>query len=249
MLIPQPIEEGLFLKRYKRFFADINFNSKPVIAHVPNTGSLKTCLNENALCRFSVNNDPSRKLKYTLQSIKTPSSWVGVNTALANSLVWEAWEKQKIPHWQKYKFGKKEVKVSEHTRFDMTFWQKDLGINPKKKIEPIMYKNDSFHFVEVKNVTMAIDGVAYFPDAVTTRGQKHLIELMKWVDSGHTSEIVFVIQRTDCDQFSPAKEIDPEYARLLTEAKNKGVIISAYACKISKTIIELAPSKKIKIVL
>ncbi|MCB0355469.1 MAG: DNA/RNA nuclease SfsA [Bdellovibrionales bacterium] len=249
MKLPQPVEEGHFLKRYKRFFADINYNSAQITAHVPNTGSLKTCLHAQADCRFSVNDDPKRKLKYTLQTSKTPTSWVGVNTSLANDLVWEAWREKKIAHWNQYNFAKREVKVSEHTRFDMAFWQKDLGIDPQKKIASTLFDKAPFHFVEVKNVTMALEGVAYFPDAVTTRGQKHLVELMKWVEKGHTSEIVFVIQRTDCNTFSPAEEIDPEYAKLLRMAHKKGVRVSPYACKISKTQISLDLERSIKLLL
>ena len=167
---------------------------------------------------------------------------------LANSLVWEAWEKQWIPHWRELKFGKKEVKVSDNTRFDMAFWPQDYGINVKKKIPPEMFDEHKFHFVEVKNVTMAEGNTALFPDAVTTRGQKHIKELISWVERGHSSELVFVIQRTDCTEFSPAKDIDPEYARLLAEAQKKGVRISPYTCKITKNKIELDPEQKIKLV-
>ncbi|MCB9027209.1 MAG: DNA/RNA nuclease SfsA [Bdellovibrionaceae bacterium] len=252
MELPKPLVEGRFIKRYKRFFADIclnSTNSETVTAHVPNTGSLQTCLNDQAPCLCSFNDDPKRKLKYTLQAIKTPTSWVGVNTSLTNDLVWEAWNNQWFSQWQGFPYGKREVKVSEGTRFDMVFWEKDLQINILKKIPLEIFDKHPFHFVEVKNVSMAKSGTAYFPDAVTTRGQKHLRELMFWVKKGHTAEIVFVIQRTDCDQFAPAIDIDPEYARLLKLALNKGVRVSPYACEISESNIQLDFKRKLRLLI
>lgn len=247
MELPKPLFEGKFIKRYKRFFADIQIETGKITAHVPNTGSLKTCLFDEALCYCSFSGDPKRKLKYTLQAIKTPTSWVGVNTQLANELVWEAWLQKSIPHWTKYEQGRREVQVSSDTRFDMTFWQDIPDLNLEKKWPVEIINDHSFHFVEVKNVTFAEQGVAYFPDAVTTRGQKHLRELIKAVDNGHSAEIVFVIQRTDCQQFLPAQHIDPEYAKLLKKAHKKGVRITPYACLIDKNKIQLDINNNIKL--
>jgi sugar fermentation stimulation protein A len=250
MIIPQPIAHGAFKKRYKRFFADIAYKNELITAHVPNTGSLKTCLNENADCLFTIlDKNSHRKLLYTLQAIKTPNSWVGVNTSLANDLVWEAWKLKNMSHWRHFLYGKKEVKINEHTRIDMAFWKEDLSIDVSKKIDPNLFKKHSFHFVEVKNVTMAEDRVALFPDAETERGQKHLVELMKLMTMGHTCEIFFVIQRTDCEIFSPASKIDKKYAELLVEANKKGVKISPYACSISENEIKIIPDNPLKLLL
>ena len=247
MNLPGPIVEGNFLKRYKRFFADIDLNGQPVTAHVPNTGSLKSCLNPQSLSRLSYNDDPKRKLKYTLQMIKTPSSWVGVNTSLTNSLVWEAWEKKWIPHWKPFHCAKREVKISKETRFDMALWKNSTELPSESKITPKHLTQHTFHFVEVKNVTLAENGKAYFPDAVTTRGQKHLRELMKLQQEGHSCEIFFVIQRMDCNRFGPADNIDPEYGKLLRKAHQVGVLVSVYACELKKNKIVLNPDHKIKL--
>ncbi len=249
MNLPQPIHEGLFKRRYKRFFADIEFKSQIITAHVPNTGSLKSCLFEDSPCYFSESDDPERKLKFTLQSLKTPTSWVGVNTQNANSLAWELWLSQKLPAWQKFQFARREVKISKHTRFDIALWNQPDDIDPKKPIPLSLFKTHPFHFVEVKNVTLAEGETALFPDAITERGQKHLRELIHLVDQGHSCEMVFVIQRTDCKTFSPARSIDPKYSVLLETANKKGVKISPYACTITKSKIEIDLKKSIKLIL
>lgn len=249
MKFAQSMNEGQFLKRYKRFFADIEFKGDVIIAHVPNTGSLKSCVEQATSCRFTSTDNPNRKLKFTLQMLKTPSSWVGVNTGLANDLVWEAWETKNLSSWLQFPFGRREVTINEKTRFDMAFWKEELDLKPKKKIPFETFKQHRFHFVEVKNVTLAEANNAQFPDAVTTRGQKHLKELMLLMKQGHSCELVFVIQRTDCKTFSPADHIDPEYGRLLRQAVNEGLILSPYHCRMTKTSITLDTNQKLKICL
>src|SRR3954453_4358814 len=102
MLFTEVVAEGRFLKRYKRFFADVHLDGEVVVVHVPNTGSLKTCLFENAPCIVTRTANPERKLKATLHFIQTPSGWVGVNTSLPNELVHEAWEQKLIPGWTRF---------------------------------------------------------------------------------------------------------------------------------------------------
>ncbi len=217
MIFSEPARRGQFIKRYKRFFVDVRLEGAQVTAHLPNTGSLKTCLSENAECVVTENSDPNRKLKATLQFIKTPQGWAGVNTALPNKLVYEAWENGLIKDWQNYGAAKPEYKISKETRFD-------LALAPGSEA---LSKKEGLCFIEVKNVTMAENGVAKFPDAVTERGQKHLRELTRLVGEGARCELVFVIQREGCRSFSPADEIDPEYGRLLREASGKGVRLRA----------------------
>lgn len=232
MIFQTPLQQGEFLKRYKRFFADVRIGSDTLTIHVPNTGSLKTCLFEGADCSYSPTSDPKRKLKGTLQFLKTPTSWVGVNTALPPVLLLEAWEKKLIPHLKAFSFAKKEIVVTAGTRFDLVFAPEEEALKQKSQL----------HFVELKNVTMAEGRVALFPDSVTTRGQKHLKELMKLKNKGFGAEICFVVQREDCDAFSPASEIDPDYARLLEKAASAGVLVHAYACRIDPSGgIELNP--------
>lgn len=219
-----PLLSGRFVKRYKRFFADIETPEGPLTIHVPNTGSLKGCLEEGAECLYSPSTDPKRKLKGTLQFLKIKGTWVGVNTSLPNFLVKELWESKTIPHWQGFDFLKLEHKINPKTRIDMVLAPSPEDFEKQKRL----------HFIEVKNVTLAEEDLALFPDAVTTRGQKHLLELMELQKQGFSTEILFVVQRTDCERFSACAEMDPKYAELLRAAKEAGVLISAYPCRIDK---------------
>lgn len=223
------LDEGVFLKRYKRFFADIDWKGEKLTAHVPNTGSMKSVNNPGAQCLFSHSDNPERKLKQTLEMIKAPSgAWVGVNTATPNTVVRETLMSVvgkiggKVPgnwqHWAEFDEVKPEFKISAETRLDFALSKKN---------------SDKKHFIEVKNVTLAEGPRAMFPDAETTRGQKHLQELMDLMAQGHTAEILFTIQRNDCTEFAPADEIDPEYGRLLREAAKKGLRISPFIVDLS----------------
>lgn len=222
MKFEEKVLEAKFIKRYKRFFADIHCPDGVVVAHVPNTGSLKTCLFEGSACIATESANPARKLKATLQFLMTPTGWVGVNTSLPNTLVYEAWEQKWIPAWAEFTVAQREYKLSKETRLDMVLARCPDDLTKKRNL----------HHIEVKNVTYAEGSTAYFPDAETTRGQKHLRELMNLRQQGHGAEIVFVIQRQGCSQFAPADQIDPVYGRLLREAIKEGVVVSAYACDI-----------------
>lgn len=222
MQFTERVREAKFVKRYKRFFADVLIDGKVVVAHVPNTGSLKTCLFENAPCIVTETDNPARKLKATLHFIQTPSGWAGVNTALPNLIVNEAVAAKLIPEWATYPVHKPEFKISKESRIDLVLAKSMEHLKNQKEL----------HFIEIKNVTYAEDGIASFPDAETTRGQKHLKELMKLKEDGHTAEILFVVQRQNVTKFRPADEIDAEYGRLLREAKSKGVVVRALACNI-----------------
>jgi sugar fermentation stimulation protein A len=222
---PVPLQKGIFLKRYKRFFADIDLNGEIVVAHVPNTGSLKTAAEPGQPCWVTPATNPERKLKYTLEAVQAKSgAWVGVNTSWPNQLIKEAFENKTFKHWNDYDHFQGEVKISAETRLDACLK------NSKK---------DRLHYVEVKNVTMALENIAHFPDAVTERGQKHLRELMALQKKGHKVEIVFTVQRNDVKKFSPADHIDPAYGKLLREASGKGVIVTAALVNISEKSIEL----------
>ncbi|MCB0365691.1 MAG: DNA/RNA nuclease SfsA [Bdellovibrionaceae bacterium] len=250
MKFSEPVLEGQFLKRYKRFFADVQLggDDPEVVAHVPNTGSLKGCLAENAPCRVTHNDNPARKLKYTLQMIKTPTSWVGVNTGLSNDLVWEAFTSGKVKRWEHWDNGQREVKISDKSRIDLVLWEnRDGAPSPTKRLSMADFMTSKFHFVEIKNVSLAEGGRALFPDAVTTRGQKHLEELMELIIQGHSAEIVFTIQREDCLVFSPADDIDPEYGKLLRQAVKQGLVVSAYPCRLEKSGIQLDTGQPLKL--
>jgi sugar fermentation stimulation protein A len=221
-----------FIKRYKRFFADIEIDKgKKDIAHVPNTGSLKGICDQPSTCRVSPASNPERKLKWTLEQVKTEKSWVGVNTQRANTLAREAIEAKIFPHWKTVSNLKSEAKWTKETRFD--FYCELNGNEPC--------------YIEVKNVTLARENVALFPDAETTRGQKHLRELMDIKKKGMHAELIFMIQRNDVDFFEPAADIDPEYARLFKEAQTAGVRITAIRVNPEKKGLIIDKSFSVKI--
>lgn len=236
------LKQGIFLRRYKRFFADVEFEGATLTCHLPNTGSLKGCLREGAPCLFSVSSDPSRKLPYTLQIVKDGGAWVGVNTAAANSVVWHAWKDRLIPAWRVFDGCQKEVRLHAQTRLDLCLWHGSKGLPTNAKLTLSHLKSHQLHFVEVKSVTMAADGIAMFPDAVTERGQKHLQEMMALVNAGHTAELVFLVQRNDCHAFAPADQIDPQYGRLLRQALQIGVKVSPFPCLVNESGIHLIPN-------
>ena len=219
---------GVFIKRYKRFFVDIQIENKVITAHCPNTGSMKGLLKEGNKVWLSKSNNPDRKLKYTLQIIEDNSSKVGVNTHLTNKIVLDAFKNNLIKEFDKDITIKPEVKFGDNTRFDFLI--------TKKK-----YKA----FVEVKNVTLVRKPkIAEFPDAITSRGAKHIEELIKASKKGYEVYIAFIIQREDCNQLAIASDIDPEYSELLSKAVKKKLNILCYDCKFSSKGIKL--NKKIK---
>ncbi len=223
------LDQGVFLKRYKRFFADIEWQGQALVAHVPNTGSLKSVNNPGQACLFSHSDNPERKLKQTLEMIQAPTgAWVGVNTSTPNAVVREALEavlskKIKAPaaweHWCGFDAVQPEFKITPETRLDFALSKKN---------------SDKKHFIEVKNVTLLVDKMVQFPDAETTRGQKHLSELMKLMEAGHTAEILFTVQRNDGEVFSPADDIDPEYGRLLRLAVRQGLRVTPLVVNLSE---------------
>ena len=221
---------GLFVKRYKRFFVDVIIDKKIVTAHCPNTGSMQGLLIKNNKVWLTKSNDPKRKLKYTLQIIENNGSKVGINTHLTNKIVLDALKNNKIKNF-KAKEIKTEVKFGDNTRFDF-----------------LITDSNSKKFIEVKNVTLSrTDKLAEFPDAVTSRGAKHIDELIKAKAKGYDVYLMFVIQRDDCDQFSIARDIDPKYADLLSDAIKKKLNILCYDCKFSSKGIKLNKQIKIKI--
>ena len=220
---------GQFIKRYKRFFVDIKINKQIVTAHCPNTGSMYGLLKKGNKVWISKSNNPKRKLKYTLEIIEDSESKVGVNTLSANKIVLYALQKNLIKEFNNIKEIKPEMKFGKQTRFDF------LIINGKDKV-----------FIEVKNVTLSRKkGLAEFPDAVTTRGLKHINELSKAGKKNYKIFILFLVQRDDCKRFAIAKDIDPNYEKSLKKAVKNNLKILCYDCKFSQEGIKL--NKKIKI--
>lgn len=227
-----PTETGIIHKRYKRFMSDIVLqNGEQVVAHVPNTGSMKTCWQPNWKVLVTKNDDPKRKLKYTLQMTHNGKTWIGVNTALTNKLVHEAIENQVIKELTDYNKIKPEQKVLD-SRID--FFLSD-GKNKDA-------------YVEVKNVTLLGDSkTALFPDSVSTRGQKHLKDLTELVKSGQRAVMLYVVNREDVTTFSPADAIDPKYGELLRIAHKAGVEVLAYQCSLNESQVKIERSIKVKL--
>jgi sugar fermentation stimulation protein A len=222
---------GLFIKRYKRFFVDIKINNKNLIAHCPNTGSMYGLLKKGNKVWISKSNNPSRKLKYTLEIIEDNNSKVGVNTHSANKIVYHALQNNLIKEFDNILNIKPETKFGLNTRFDFL-------VTDKK------YKT----FIEVKNVTLSRKKtLAEFPDAVTSRGLKHINELLKASKKNYKIFILYLIQRDDCKSFSIAKDIDNNYAIALKKALKNNLKILCYDCKFSSKGIKLNNKIKLKI--
>ena len=214
---------GEFIKRYKRFFVDVKIGKEEVVAHCPNTGSMMGLIKKGNKVWLSKSNNPKRKLKYTLQIIEDQNTKVGINTHLTNKIVFDALSKRKIKNFKNLDKIQQEVRFGKNTRFDFLITEKN------KKT-----------FIEVKNVTLSRQNdIAEFPDAITSRGLKHIQELLKAKKKGFEIYLFFVIQRNDCSKFELAKDIDPEYCELLLKAVKKNLKILCYDCKFSTKGIEL----------
>ena len=222
---------GQFIKRYKRFFVDIKIKEKTIIAHCPNTGSMNGLLKKGNKVWVTKSDNPNRKLKYTLQIIEDKKSKVGVNTHLANKIVHHALENNLIKEFDKKIQVKPETKFGTNTRFDFLITQKKFKA-----------------FIEVKNVTLSrIKNLAEFPDAITSRGLKHINELLKASNMGYKIFILYLIQRNDCKLFKIAEDVDPEYSNSLIKAVKKKLNILCYDCKFSSKGIKLNQKVKFKI--
>jgi len=222
---------GLFVKRYKRFFVDIKLNNKIITAHCPNTGSMYGLLKKGNKVWISESNNPNRKLKYTLEIIEDKNSKVGINTHSTNKIVYHALQNNLIDGFNNISEIKTEIKFGLNTRFDF------LISNKKNKT-----------FIEVKNVTLSRKReLAEFPDAVTTRGLKHIEELLKASKKNYKIFILYLIQRDDCKSFTIARDIDPNYASALKKAIKNKLKILCYDCKFSSKGIKLNNKIKLKI--
>ena len=222
---------GQFIKRYKRFFVDIKIKEKTITAHCPNTGSMYGLLKKGNKVWVTKSDNPNRKLKYTLQIIEDKKSKVGVNTHLTNKIVYHALKNNLINEFDKKIQVKPETKFGTNTRFDFLITQKKFKA-----------------FIEVKNVTLSrIKNLAEFPDAVTSRGLKHINELLKASNMGYKIFILYLIQRNDCKLFKIAEDVDPEYSNSLIKAVKKKLNILCYDCKFSSKGIKLNQKVKFKI--
>ena len=218
--------KGKLIKRYKRFFADIKVNNQIITAHCPNTGSMMGLLDKGNEVWITKNDDPNRKLKYTLEIIKVKKSLIGVNTHRANRITEHGLKNKLFNEFKKIKLIKPEFKFSKDTRFDFLC---------DKKI------------IEVKNVTLTRENkIAEFPDAITSRGTKHLIKLVDSMKKKYDPYVLFLTQIQGIDYFRIAKDIDYTYYGNYLLAKRAGVNFLAYRCELNSKEIKI--EKKIKII-
>ena len=222
--------KGKLIKRYKRFFVDVKIDKKTVTAHCPNTGSMKGLLDEGNEVYLFKHDDPKRKLKYGLEIIKAKKKLVGVNTHLANKIVNHGLSNNLIKELKDNDVIKPEVFFNKETRFDF-----------------FIEKNNQKIFVEVKNVTLFRNQkTAEFPDAITTRGSKHLLTLIDAIKNGYKSYLIYLVQIQNMENFKIARDIDREYYKNYLIAKKAGVNFLAYRCNISSKKIFI--EKKLKII-
>jgi sugar fermentation stimulation protein A len=213
-MLPWPkLIQGVLIKRYKRFLADIRLEDDEVItAHCPNSGSMRGCSEPGRTVYLSRSDAPKRRYAYTWEMIQMPKSLVCVNTLVANRVVRKAAIDRSIPALSGYRFVRSEVKCFENSRMDLLLENSTGGLC----------------FVEIKSCTQVENEIAYFPDAVTTRGRKHLVDLQRQVGLGNRAVIFFLVQRADARSFMPADHIDPAYGNELRAAFQNRVEILSY---------------------
>ncbi|WP_250458813.1 DNA/RNA nuclease SfsA [Microbulbifer litoralis] len=226
MKLNPPLEKATLLRRYKRFLADVvTEKGESFTIHCPNTGSMKNCWVENSHCWYSDSGNPKRKYRHTLEVTTTPEgALAGVNTGRANALVEEAIETGVVVELQGYDSLRREVRYgAENSRIDL-----------------LLAGDGGDCYVEVKNVTLAEGGRGLFPDAVSSRGTKHLRELQKLAEDGVRAVLFYCVQHTGIETVEAARDIDPAYAAALDGALTAGVEVLAYRARIDTGEIVLA---------
>ncbi|OIO56150.1 MAG: DNA/RNA nuclease SfsA [Alphaproteobacteria bacterium CG_4_10_14_0_2_um_filter_63_37] len=209
-----PLTRATLIHRYKRFLADVILpDGTQVTAHCPNTGSMKTCWREGAPVQLSHSDDPKRKLAWTLERVDMGAGWVGIHTGRTNTVIAEGIAAGAIPELAGYGALKREATV-------------DLPGHPRSRLDLLLTEGDRPDaYVEVKNTTLYDEaaGGILFPDAVTTRGTKHLLALAALVKQGKRGVILYAVNRPEGAFFAPAATIDPVYAQTLKQVMNQGV--------------------------
>lgn len=227
-----PLVTGTLIKRYKRFLADVELDNGEVLtAHVANPGSMMGLDTPGSKVWLSKSDNPKRKLAYSWELLEVDSALVGINTMHPNKISAEGIENGAIKELAGYGTLRREVKYGKSSRIDILLEDGPDG-------RPT--------YVEVKNVHLSRrPPLAEFPDSVTARGAKHLVELGDMVEAGHRAVMLYLVQRTDCDRFALARDIDPTYAESLDSARKRGVEVLAYGCTISPSAINVAQALKL----
>ncbi|HEX7945562.1 MAG TPA: DNA/RNA nuclease SfsA [Phenylobacterium sp.] len=226
MDFPQPLVRGRLVSRYKRFFADVVLDDgREITAHCPNPGAMLGLNTPGLPAWVSASSDPKRKLAHTLELVEADGGLVGINTMHPNRIVAEALAADAIPELTGYATHRREVRYGANSRVDFLLEHPDRA--------PC--------WLEIKNCHLRRAGtLAEFPDCVAARSLKHLKELTAMVEAGERAVMLFVVQRTDCDAFEACHDLDPAYAKGLTEAAANGVEVLAYRCAITREGVTLA---------
>jgi sugar fermentation stimulation protein A len=226
-----PLVEGRLLRRYKRFLADVELDDgRVVVAHVPNTGSMRACSTPGSLVWLAVHDDPRRSLAFTLEIVRAGRVLVGVNTSRTNALVEAGLRRGAIPRLAGYLEVRREVRVGE-SRLDLHL----RGPGAREA------------FVEIKHVSLVEDGIACFPDAVTVRGRKHVRELAELAARGTRAVLLFAVERADGRHLAPADHVDPLYGAALREAEAAGVEVLAQRVRVTPRGLALAGSVPVRL--
>lgn len=226
---------GTFISRPNRFIAHIDIDGEEVISHVPNTGRMKELLYPGVPVLLSYHSSPTRKTKYELRMIKKKDNWISVDSQLPNALAYEAITNDVIEELRGYSLIKKEI-TYQNSRFDLQL----IDHNKDNEVEDKANSNNGQPcFVEVKGVTLEHEGWTYFPDAPTSRGRKHIGELIHAVNNGYRAVLLFVVQLENAAGFTPNKVTDPEFATIVKEAIDAGVEVLAYRCMVTPSEVRI----------
>ncbi len=228
-MLYETIVHGIFKKRHNRFIAEVSINEKTERVHVKNTGRCKELLISGVEVLLEHVNRPNRKTNYSLIAVNKNGNWINIDSQAPNQVVYEGIQSRKIADFGEVTYLKRET-TFQSSRFDFYYE------NEKEK-----------GFIEVKGVTLEKDGVAMFPDAPTTRGTKHVRELIDATQEGYAATVLFVVQMKGCSVFRPNVEMDPAFTEALIEAKEKGVRIFVYDCIVSEDTLTIDQPVPLKI--
>ncbi|WP_371169547.1 DNA/RNA nuclease SfsA [Aliiroseovarius sp. 2305UL8-7] len=225
MKFPSPLVPARLIRRYKRFLADCTLeDGREVTAHCANPGSMMGLAEPDTKIWLEPNDDPKKKLKFGWRLVDHENGhFTGVDTSVPNRALRAALEAREVNGLGDYHTVRPEVKYGENSRIDF------------------LLEGEGLTYVEVKSVTLSRrPGLAEFPDSVTARGTKHLGELANVVGQGHRAVMLYLVQRTDCDRFDLARDIDPTYAEAFQIARKAGIEVIVLGTQISPERIEVA---------
>lgn len=212
--------KGKFIRRVNRFIAEVEVDGLVERVHVKNTGRCKELFIEGVTCYLEKSDNPDRKTRYSLIVIEKNGMLINIDSQVPNKVIEEALLDGLIDNIKEIK---REVTYGA-SRFDVK----------------VTFNDDSEGFIEVKGVTLEEEGIVRFPDAPTSRGTKHVMELIDAKEKGYFAMIAFVVQLEDCEYFTPNKRTDPVFSAALKEAQEKGVEVRAFTCKVSPDTLTLA---------